>query len=312
MKKFLLASISFAALVAGPATAADLGRPAYRGPVVYAPAWTGLYVGGDIGGAWQNSQTFLFSDPGNAANNSCNQCSVPYQPEQLTAGGKSGLLGGFHVGYDYQGGEAFVLGAEWDFMWTSKINQSADAPLFSDATSFTSSAIVPVVNSSLHFENQTKWLTSLRGRAGWLVTPGLLAYGTGGIAWGRFDNAASASCVVPDPNGCVFNGTGAISAFSQRETKFGVVLGAGVEYQIPTTRLRARLEYLFYGFDPHETAGAGPWIATPGGGPLPCLNTPTCAANFNFGSSGNTNIQTLRVGISYAFGGYAAAPAVYR
>src|SRR5262249_14795097 len=147
-----------------------LGGPAYRAPVVYAPvaSWTGFYVGGDIGGAWQNSQTFLFSDPGNAALNSCAQCNLPYQTEQLSAGGKSGLLGGFHVGYDYQGGAAFVLGAEWDFMWTSRLNQSADAPLFSDATSFTSSAIVPVVNSSLHFETQTKWLTSLRGRAGYL------------------------------------------------------------------------------------------------------------------------------------------------
>jgi hypothetical protein len=89
-------------------------------------------------------------------------------------------------------------------------------------------------------------------------------------------------------------------------------VGAGLEYQIPATRLRARLEYLFYGFNPHETAGAGPWIATPGGGPLLCANGSTCAATYNFGSSENTNIQTLRVGISYAFGGYAAAPAAYR
>ena len=304
MKKLLLASISFAALVAGPATAADLGRPAYRAPVVYAPAWTGFYVGGDIGGAWQNSQTFLFTDPGNAAANaSCTQCSLPYQPEQLTAGGRSGLLGGFHAGYDYQGGSAFVLGAEWDFMWTNKLNQSATAPLFSDATA--APDVVPVIGSSLSFQSQTKWLTSLRGRAGWLMTPGLLVYGTGGIVWGRFENSAFASCVVPDPNGCVFNGTGAIAAFSQRETKVGMVLGAGFEYQIPTTHFRARLEYLYYGFNPHETIGQGPWIATPGGGPLPCDNTPTCAANFSFGSYGNTSIQTLRVGISYAFDGYA-------
>jgi outer membrane immunogenic protein len=310
MKTFLLASISFAALVAGPATAADLGRPAYRAPVVYAPAWTGFYVGGDIGGAWQNSQTFLFTDPGNAAIASCTQCFLPYQPEALSGGRQSGLLGGFHVGYDYQGGAAFVLGAEWDFMWTNKLNQSATGPLFSDASS-TSSAIVPVVNSSLSFTEQTKWLTSLRGRAGWLVTPDLLAYGTGGVAWARFEQSAFASCVVFDLNGCFT--PGAISAFSQRETRFGLVVGAGLEYQIPTTRFRARLEYLFYGFDPHQTAGAGPWIATPGGGPLLCGNGSSCAANFSFGSSGNTNIQTLRVGISYAFGGYAtAAPAVYR
>ena len=32
MKKLLLASIAFAALIAGPATAADLARPIYRRP----------------------------------------------------------------------------------------------------------------------------------------------------------------------------------------------------------------------------------------------------------------------------------------
>lgn len=45
------------------------------------------------------------------------------------------------------------------------------------------------------------------------------------------------------------------------------------------------------------------------GGLLPCRNTPTCASAYSFS---NTNFQTLRFGISYAFGGYAAAPAVYR
>jgi len=51
MRKLLLAGISFAALVAGPALAADLGRPVYR-PVLAPVAvynWTGFYVGGNVG-----------------------------------------------------------------------------------------------------------------------------------------------------------------------------------------------------------------------------------------------------------------------
>jgi hypothetical protein len=60
MNKLFISSIAFAALVAGSATAADLARPVYRTPVVYAPvsSWTGFYAGGDVGLAWVNSQTY--------------------------------------------------------------------------------------------------------------------------------------------------------------------------------------------------------------------------------------------------------------
>ena len=87
-------------------------------------------------------------------------------------------------------------------------------------------------------------MADLAPRPRGFVTPSLLAYGTGGVAWGRFENAAVASC--PPVGVC----GGAISAFSSRDqTKVGYVVGAGVEYQIPTTQLRARLEYLYYGFN---------------------------------------------------------------
>ena len=59
MKKLLIASIAGTVLMAvGSADAADLGpRPTYKAPPpIFAPApifaWTGCYVGGNIGGAW--------------------------------------------------------------------------------------------------------------------------------------------------------------------------------------------------------------------------------------------------------------------
>jgi outer membrane immunogenic protein len=56
MKKFLLASAAFGALV-GPASGADVLEPVYRAPAAF--AWTGWYVGVNAGYTFnaQNVQT---------------------------------------------------------------------------------------------------------------------------------------------------------------------------------------------------------------------------------------------------------------
>src|SRR5262252_6242383 len=57
MKKQLLAGVALLAAIPVSAMAADLGRPA-PAPVYKAPppitmfSWTGIYVGGNLGGAW--------------------------------------------------------------------------------------------------------------------------------------------------------------------------------------------------------------------------------------------------------------------
>jgi opacity protein-like surface antigen len=56
MKKALLTGITFAALAAGgPVAAADLAAPVYKGPVVAAYDWSGVYIGENVGGAWGSS-----------------------------------------------------------------------------------------------------------------------------------------------------------------------------------------------------------------------------------------------------------------
>src|SRR2546428_420348 len=71
-------------------------------PVYVAPpfSWTGFYIGGNIGGAWANGNVTdsLF---GLSASTS-----------------RSGFIGGGQLGFNYQFTNV-VLGAEWDFDWTS-------------------------------------------------------------------------------------------------------------------------------------------------------------------------------------------------
>lgn len=104
MKKLLLATT--AALLAAPALAADLPRrsaPVAPAPVYAAPVftWAGFYVGAQVGYAWTNSDTVLFSAPGARFN------TVTYGVDN------DGFIGGLHAGYNWQRG-ALVYGLEAD------------------------------------------------------------------------------------------------------------------------------------------------------------------------------------------------------
>jgi outer membrane immunogenic protein len=95
--RHLLATVAFAALLAGSAAAADLSvrQQPYR-PMPIINSWSGLYVGGNVGGAWLNSsESFInnvgFVDP------------LTYR--------SSSLIGGGHAGAQGQWGN-WVLGVE--------------------------------------------------------------------------------------------------------------------------------------------------------------------------------------------------------
>jgi outer membrane immunogenic protein len=102
MKKFLLGSVGLAAMLAGPAMAADMPVAAPPPVPVYYD-WTGAYVGVNVGGIWSTvNQTFPNptllggTGPGSAAN--------------FSTSPNDGIVG-FHVGAQWQWG-AWVLGVE--------------------------------------------------------------------------------------------------------------------------------------------------------------------------------------------------------
>jgi len=284
-----VAGIGFASIT----RAADMPVKAPLTPVA-APApvnsWTGFYIGANIGGGWMNAPTYTFADPGNAANTSCGPCKNAYSSPALSGSSASGWLGGIHLGYNWQFAPMWLTGVEGDFTWTH-IDQSVNGPL-------NSLPIVPSVpGSNLNFETDARWLASFRGRVGF-VQNNWLIYATGGVAWADLHFAANASCLPPAvAGGCGFGGGFTQSPFSQSTTTFGFVVGGGLEWQMPASQWRARLEYLYYGFDRTDSRSSL-FVAIPAGGPLVCINTPTCSANYTFG---NVNLQTLRLGLSYAF-----------
>jgi len=132
------------------ASAADLPparMPPAVAPVVYAPPvynWTGIYVGGNIGGGFANSS---WSDPITGANNTFS---------------KDGFIGGGQIGANVQF-NWLVLGIEGDFDWTGLKGNGTDSSLNSINT-------------------KTQWTSTVTGRVG-AAFDRLLVYGKGGIAF---------------------------------------------------------------------------------------------------------------------------------
>jgi len=153
MHKFLLATTALVALT-GSAFAADL--PSRKGPPVYVPpvpvfTWTGVYIGGQIGYAWDRDYT------------------IPYVAGVATPAlgygwSPSGVVGGAHIGYNYQVAQ-FVFGLEGDVEGSS-LNSSVAPTLI---PGYTNGVNVPIQGS-------------VRGRAGFAVDRALF-FATGGAAF---------------------------------------------------------------------------------------------------------------------------------
>ena len=121
MKKLLLTTVSFAALAAAPAVAADMRVPAYRAPLpVYFFSWTGCYVGGNVGGVWVEKDFTVLSPAG------------PFFDETFSANASS-VAGGLQGGCNYQFAGGWVVGIQGDYDWTDA-HRDRNGALFANFT----------------------------------------------------------------------------------------------------------------------------------------------------------------------------------
>jgi outer membrane immunogenic protein len=94
------------------------------------------------------------------------------------------------------------------------------------------------VGEVLSSEPKLSWFGTVLGRLGVTVTPELLLYGTGGLAYGHVD--ASANTQFFNSDGSLF----ARSPASVSKTKVGWTAGAGAEWMF-ARNWSAKLEYLY-------------------------------------------------------------------
>ena len=76
----------------------------------------------------------------------------------------------------------------------------------------------------INMSSDTKWMTSLRGRLGWVVMPQAMIYATGGAAWAKTDYAGLDANNTGCPTEC--------GVVSLGKHKSGWVVGGGAEYML--------------------------------------------------------------------------------
>lgn len=261
MRKFLICAVGLAAMMTG-AMAADMPykSKAYIAADAVAPvSWTGFYVGINGGGGWSTQdQTIAGTD---AFTNAV--VASGFVPGTVATRGAGGMFGGT-IGYNFQITPSFVLGVEGDFDWAD-IGGSGGQSL----------AIGPFALNTAGSE-KLNWLSTFRGRAGWLAMPGTMFYVTGGVAFGEAESMSSITLVTP--------GTTFVAAADTSAFKTGWVVGAGLEQQLYNRwSIKGEYDYVSLG-SIGNTFGTtiGPFNPT-------------------FASNQDLRFHTVKVGLNYRF-----------
>jgi len=208
----LVGCVVAASLATTAASAADLPVAAPAPPPAYHPPvydWTGLYVGGHVGGGWMNdivtaTTTTLFQPAGTQ-----------------TRVAPMGVLGGVQVGGNIEFAPV-VVGLE--ATWTA-------------TTLSGSQTIASLIPSNLEKSTDTMpWLATATARIGYAAND-LLFYAKGGGAWARVGYTQSTLVL----GGTLFSQT------SLTDNRTGFVVGGGFEYGM-NENLSLKIEYDYFGF----------------------------------------------------------------
>jgi outer membrane immunogenic protein len=233
----IVSKLLVAGLVVGvghAARAADLPAPLVKAPAVAVPlwTWTGAYIGASLGGRWADSG---WNTTGIAFPFGLGPDLMGPDPSTAAASfNASTVRAGIFYGYNWQLGSSFVVGFESDLAWGNNSKTITGIP-GTYGTTFGGIG-ASVLDSTRVREG---WDGTSRVRAGYLVTPNVLVYATGGLATQSI--TTTASCSVAGP-WCVANR-------SQEDswTKIGWTVGGGVEARLWGNWL-GRAEYRYSDF----------------------------------------------------------------
>ena len=263
MKKFSLASLALATLIAGPAVAADMAVKAR--PMVVDPSynWTGFYVGLNAGYGWNDNRDVAISgSPLIIAAQPPVGTTVP----QVIGLSPKGFIGGGQIGYNYQFGGRGVVGVEADFAWADiKDSHFIDLP-----------AGAPNVRTSV--SEKIDFFGTVRGRLG-VTFDRFLVYGTGGFAYANVQQNGNINEFFNRPV------IGRQFIASSSDLRYGWTVGGGAEWAF-SKNWSVKAEYLYYDLGSHTIRG-------PQSNPVNGVDF----ATYSFATRGNI----VRGGLNYKF-----------
>jgi opacity protein-like surface antigen len=357
MLKSLFSATVLSLTLAASAFAADL--PSRKAPAYIPPPppalWTGVYVGLNAGYGWgaTNDATTVTTPLFDGVAYGANNLDPTYARGGLISGvtalantgvanvNQSGFIGGGQIGYNYQWGPSFLLGAEADFQGAAVGGHGSYSGASHDGMSFVDPVYYPCstpLSSGTCTLNRTAvgagsisagvdWIGTVRGRLGYLFTPNLLAYGTGGLAYGGVHASATHAAFVQgvltglnDPtNGYLpssYNGATNLlpvpGAGSLSDTRVGWTAGGGVEWLFsPNWSVKAEALYYDLGgatLSSSPVAALSPFsvpakVLAPVGisaGQILIANAPATRVRFDG--------VIVRAGVNYHFNWAAPAP----
>ncbi len=188
-------------------------------------SWAGFYFGGNAGMSAVDADFSVLSMATNPRN------LVGVTSPNINAGNHN-VMAGIQAGYNFQNG-IVVWGGVADFDWMN--NKFTQNDIW--AVTVPGPATASITSTATA---QTQWLSTVRGKLGFAVTPVFDLYGTGGVAFGQVDASYATSVNITGPGCVVYCGSATVSSI-----RTGWVAGAGAEYAI-NPNWSAFGEYLHY------------------------------------------------------------------
>ena len=236
-----------ASIVSAQAADLPVKAPVYKAPALV-ESWGGFYIGAGVG--------FRASDSRVNVNSATNTTAPAVLQNMFVAAdcfaglpcvtshpfnGTSFRVSPY-LGYNWQIGRA-VLGLEGDFGFADQTTTVFGGAY--PATPFAAGG-----SPSNSFSVKTTWDASIRGRAGYLVDPALLLYGTAGPSWIHVETTSNCSTLLAADGACAAAGFPGLAppTITHTQTKLGYTVGGGAEAMLwPNWIARAEYRYADYG-----------------------------------------------------------------
>ena len=257
--------------------------------------WEGRYAGFTIGVHWggdpvrSSASNRQFCPPGT--------CTHASEMAQAAIQGETGdlpvdleaLTGGGQLGYNWRIAERWIAGLETDIQGLADWQNAASENTSADVSGFAGHSVVSYLTASKRID----FLSTLRGRVGYLVTPRLLVYGTGGLAYGHVHASTNVNHYVTG------SGLGAIetefgSSLSVSRMQGGWTAGGGLEWKLSPS-WTAKAEYLYYDLGMASYSGQVAQKIT-----VPLPPEPYFFVN-DMNSSTRFNGNIFRIGLNFRF-----------